>query len=113
MRIAGAIAVYGILLWLMRPLGMIGIVAALISGTTAGGIILLARRQDVMPLVRLTTYILIGVIFGAFILGEMMMPRKAWQGPPELSQLKGAIIGVLMGAVIAILINDSHRKPDD
>lgn len=111
MRIVGAIAVYALLLWLMRPLGIIGIIAALVSGTSAGSIILLARQRDVLPLIRLGTYMFLGMILGTLILGEMMMPRKAYHGPPELAQLKGAIIGLIISAFLAAIVNESRRPP--
>lgn len=108
LKVMAVAIVYGCLFRLMSPLGWIGWIAAFVSGSSFAGMVCLAGRHDIIPLVRLSIYMFIGAVIGSSILAIMFMPRR---GSHEVSQIQWTMFGIIVGALLAMLVNDSHRRP--
>ena len=70
------ITVYGVLFAVMQPLGVAGIVAAVVSGTAISGVIMLARRRNLGTIVRVTIGAMIGAILGLGCLSPMILSNQ-------------------------------------
>lgn len=111
------IAVYCVLSAVMRPLGMPGIVASIVSGTAISSVIILARRKDLIAILGVTIGALMGAVLGFCCLSPMIL-SQVYQydhgfGETAKSNMMGVVVGTLVGSFVALLIMLPKSSPLD
>ncbi len=89
-RLMLATAAMAIALALLGPYGATGIVAALLAGCSVAGIILLAKRSDIWPMIRMAIFALIG---GA----------GSWSQLVGLWSVSDTVLSVLIGGFLGLV----------
>jgi uncharacterized membrane protein YfcA len=101
-------AVYGFLLAMMRPLGVAGIVAAVVSGTAISGVIIFASRRDLGAILWVMIGTVIGSVVGLAFLSSMILSHQYGYdhgfGETARSNIMGGVIGAMCGGLIASLM---------
>ena len=103
---------YGVLLAAMRPLGTIGIVVAVVAGTSLSGVIILAGRKNLGEIARMACGTIIGTMLGSGCLSQVILAVSYAYDNGSKSAVLGGIVGAVCGAMIASSITQS-RKPAD
>lgn len=109
------IAIYSVLFAVMRPLGVPGIVAAIVSGTAISGVIIVARRKDLASIPRATVGASLGAAIGVVLLSPMIVSHfygyDHGYGETSRSNIMGAIVGALVGSFVASLRRSVVSEP--
>ncbi len=116
------VAVFGVMLAILRPLGTWGVVGAAISATVIGSVIVFTRRLSLAAISLVVVGTVVGAVLGpvCFLLMRYLVVYRSNPGlrgiSPEgdiLVAICGAICGVICGALITSLIMHTMSPPND
>jgi hypothetical protein len=110
-KFAIVVAIYLAAFWLLGPFGIAGYLAAFFSGTAVSGVVVLFRGKNAHTTMRFATFTLFGAVIGGTCLGAILLPMiylyDHGDAETEKSCVMGAVVGVLVGALLAEVLPKS------